>query len=125
MSLTPRVTHHVCSAFRISIVQYQITPNLLDLHSSICELKQFCSMRALYRLAKCLTLLALTTSIIVTIVPKSYPKTAALMRSSGDEKSFSTLSSKKSEEHSAAATDSIGWLMAGMSYLLSLIIDHY
>lgn len=80
-------------------------------------------MRALYRLAKCLTLLALTTSTIVTIAPKSYPKTAALMRSSGDEKSFSTLSSKKSEEHSADGMDGIGWLMAGSPYLSSLIID--
>jgi hypothetical protein len=80
-------------------------------------------MRALYRLAKCLTLLALTTSTIVTIVPKSYPKTAALMRSRSDEKSFSTLSSKKSEEGSAVAMDSIGWLMAGDIYHSSVIID--
>jgi hypothetical protein len=81
-------------------------------------------MRAIYRLAKCLTLLALTTSTIVTIAPKSYPKTAALMRSSGEEKNFSTLSSKKSEEGPAVAIDSIGWLMAGDYDLISLIFHN-
>ena len=74
-------------------------------------------MRALYRIAKCLSLLALTGSTIVTTVPKSYLKTAALMKSSSEETSLSIITSKNSEMNSAVATESVGWLMAGGSHL--------